>query len=203
MELFDRHARIRRGVGDIPDEPFELEHSRKSVLRPQMRGKLAAVGSDEHELHLVPDHCVDTRVRQSCLDPAQSSATAIGIRRAVLIEESAGRPAQSVAENAQRAEIDPHTLISHHADGIAEHDAGLIDGEDVPDRAGAESGVGEGAHPAQRNGLGVREARRIDDGADQRDDTVGLELGDGGCGERFGGPRRHSAIVRGVAGATG
>ena len=95
------------------------------------------------------------------------------------------------------------TLISHHADGIAEHNAGLIDGEDVKDGTGAESWLGEGAHPSQWNGLGVREARRIHDGADQRDDTVGLELGDGGCSERFGGPRRHSAIVRGVAGATG
>jgi hypothetical protein len=56
----------------------------------------------------------------------------------------------------------------------------------MKDRARTETGIGERAHSAQRNRLGVREPRGIDDGADQRGDAVGLKLCDcGGC-EGFG-----------------
>ena len=149
-------------------------------------GSALPSGPDEDELHLVADQRVDAGCGQPLLDPAQRAAAAVRVRRAVLIEESAWGPGQSVAEDAQRAQIDADPLVPHHAGGVAEDDAGLVDGEDVPDRAGAESRVGERAHPAQRDGLGVGEPGGVDDGADQRGDPVGLELGDGRGGEGFG-----------------
>src|SRR5690242_2914901 len=145
------------------------------------------------------DHRIDTRVRQAPTYLSQGATTAAGIRRTVLVEEAAGRPAEPVTEDAQSAQIDSYSLISHHTDGIADHDAGLVDGEDVEDGAGPQPGVGKGAHPAQRNGLGVGEACRIHDSAYQCGDTVGFELGDGRCGERFGDARRHMTILRGGA----
>lgn len=80
MELFDRDTGVRRGVGDVADETLELEHTGKPVLRPQVRRKLAAVGSDEDELHLVSDHRVDAGLGDSVGNPAQGATAAIGIR---------------------------------------------------------------------------------------------------------------------------
>ena len=96
----------------------------------------------------------------------------------------------------KRAQVDADPLVPHHADRVAEDDARLVDGEHVPDRARAETGIGERAHPAQRHGLGVREPGGVDDRADQRGDPVGLELGDGRCGEGFGCPDVTAAILR-------
>ena len=70
VELFDRHTRIRRRLHDVADESFELENPREPVLCPHMRGKLAPVWSDEDELHLVPDHRIDARIRQLLGDSA-------------------------------------------------------------------------------------------------------------------------------------
>ncbi len=177
------------GVGDVTHEAFEFQHPGQAVLRPQVGRQPTAVGADEEELHLVADHRVDAGVGQPLLDPPQRTAAAVRVRRAVLIEESARGPSQSVAQYPQRAQIDADPLVSHHADGIAEDDARLVDGEDVPYRARAESGIGERAHPAERNRLGVREPGGVDDRADQRGDPVGLQLGDGRRGEGFGCPR--------------
>ncbi len=141
-------------------------------------GSRCTVRPDEHELHLVADQRLDSGIGQPRLNPAQRTAGAVGIRRTVLSEERAWRPGQSVAEDAQRAEVDADSLIPHHPGAVAEHDAGLVDGEDMPDRAGAEPRIGERTHPPQRDGLGVSEARRVDDGADQCGDAVGFELGD-------------------------
>ena len=116
--------------------------------------------------------------------------------RAVLIEEITGRPSQSVAEDTQRTEVDTDALIAHHSGGFAEHDAGLVNGKDMPDRAGAEPGIGERPHPAQRHGLGMGESGGVDDRADQRGDPVGFELCDGRCGEGFGCHGSHSARWR-------
>ena len=141
------------------------------------------------------DHRVDAGFGQPLLDPVQHAAAAVRVSRTVLIEESARGPSQSVAEDPQRAQIDADPLIPHHADGIAEDDARLVDGEDVPDRTRAESGIGERAHPAQRNRLGMREPGWVDDRADQRGDPVGLQLGDGRCGEGFGCLRYITAAI--------
>ena len=67
MELFDGNTRTRRGVGDIANETLVLEHACQPVLRPQVGGQPAAVGSDEHELHLVADQRVDARRRRACV----------------------------------------------------------------------------------------------------------------------------------------
>ena len=135
----------------------------------------------------------DSGVGEPAFDSVQRPATAVGVRFAVLIEESAWRPGQSVAEDAQRAQIDADSLVPDHAGGLAENNAGLVDREDVPDRAGAQSWIGERAHLPQRNGLGVSQPGRVDDGTDESDDPVGLELGDGRSGEGFGSPRCHSS----------
>ena len=142
------------------------------------------------------DERVDSGIGQPAFNSVQCSATAVGIRLAVLIEESAWCPGQSVTEDAQRAQIDADSLVPHHAGGLAEHDAGLVDGEDVPDRAGAQSWIGERAHFPERNGLGVSEPGRVDDRTDECGDPVGLELGDGRCGEGFGCHDSHSALRR-------
>src|ERR1700682_6645256 len=98
------------------------------------------------------------------------------------MKQSAGAPSQSVAEDPQRAQVDADALIADHSRVLTEDGADLVDGEHMPDRARAQSWVGEGAHPAERNGLGEREPGGIDDRADQGRDPVGLQLGDGGYG---------------------
>ena len=194
MELLDAHTGRGRGVGDVTYETFKLEHTRQSVLRPHGRREAAAVGPDEDELDLMADLGVDAGVGEAGFDPAESATAAGGHRRAVLLEERAWCPSQAVAQRAQRGEVDSDPLIADHADALGERDAGLVDRESVPDRAGAEAGVGECARPAQRNGLGVGEARRVDDGADHRFDPAGLEAGDGGRGRGCLCHSSHSAM---------
>ena len=132
-----------------------------------MGGQSAAVLADEDELHFVTHQRVDSDVVQPRFDALECSPTAIGVGLAVLTEESAWRPGQSVAEDPQRAQVDSDSLIADDAEVVAGCDAGLVDGEDVPDRAGTQSGVGECAHPAQWNGFRLRQARGVDDRADE------------------------------------
>ena len=106
--------------GHVSHEPLELEHAGQPVLRPQVGGQPTAVGPDEQELHLVADERVDSGVGQPAFDAAQRPAAAVGVRSAVLVEESAWRPSQSVTEDAQRAEVDADPLVPDHADGVAE-----------------------------------------------------------------------------------
>jgi hypothetical protein len=67
-----------------------------------------------------------------------------------------------------------------------ERDAGAVDGEPVPHRAGAKAGIGERVGTPDRDGLGVGQAGRVDDGADDGGHPVGFQLSNRGAGERCG-----------------
>src|SRR4051794_14961148 len=99
MELFDGDTGRGCRVGDVAHEPFELEHPGQTVLRPHRGRQHAAVVVDEDEFHLMTDYGVDARIDQPLLHPLQRSATAVRIRRTVLVEESARGPSQSVTED--------------------------------------------------------------------------------------------------------
>jgi len=72
-------------------------------------------------------------------------------------------------------QVDSDPLITDHTDAFGECDAGLVDGEAMPRRAGAEPWIGEGLGAAYWDGLGVGEPGRIDHGADNRVDPFGLK----------------------------
>ena len=112
-----------------------------------MRRQRLAGQPYEHELHLVADQRLDAGVGQARLYPAERPARTVRIRRSVLMEERSWGPGQSIAENPQPIQVDTDPLIPHHPGRFAEHNPGLVDGEYVPDRAGAEPRIGERAHP--------------------------------------------------------
>ncbi len=102
------------------------------------------------------------------LDTGQRAAATSRNRRAVLLEERARRPRQPVAEKSQPGQVDADALVTDDTVVLGERDAGLVDREAVPHRAGAESGIGERVGPPYRHGLGLDEPGRVDDGADDR-----------------------------------
>jgi len=146
-----------------------------------------AVGIDKQKFDLVTDQRLDTGVGERRFDAAERSAAAAEYRRAILLEELARRPSQSVADDVQRGQVNPDALITDDTDVLGERDTGLVDGEAMPNPAGAHAWLGECVGPAYRYGLGQGEAGRIHHRADDRVDPFGLELGDRGGGERCGG----------------
>ena len=101
-------------------------------------------------------------------------------------KNAAGRPRQPVADDAQRRQVDAEALITDHADVVGEGDAGLVDGERVPRRAGTQAGIGERVGPSDRHRLGLGEPGGVHHGADDGVDTLGLQLGDRRGGKRCG-----------------
>lgn len=185
MELLDRDSGAVGRIRDVADESLEFEHPGQPVLRPQQRRQPATVGRDQHELHLMPDECGEAGSVQTVLHPLQHTAAAVRVERSVLVVEGRWGPSESVTQDPQGAEVDADPLIPHHSDVPAHRDTGLIDGERVKHRAGAQTRIREGAHPAQRNGFRVGQPRRTGHRTDQRRDPVGFQLRDGGRSQGF------------------
>src|ERR1700730_7005032 len=137
VELLDDDTGHGRCCGYVANESLVFEHTGQAVLRPQRRRQSTAIRIDKQEFDLVTDQRLDTGFGEYRFDAAQRSAAAGEPGRAVLLEERAGRPGQSVAENAQRGQVDSDALIPDDTDVFGERDAGLVDGEAMPDPAGA------------------------------------------------------------------
>ena len=178
VELFDLQSGSRGGLGDLANEVLVLEDSGQAVLRPQFARQSRPVGGDEEELDLVSDHRGQARRGEICLDARQRRTRTRRHRRTILIEERCGRPRESVADGSQAGRVDAHPFVADDADRVGERDAGLVDGEAVPGRAGTQSGVGELRRPADGDCFGQSQAGGIDDGADEGSDAVGFQLGD-------------------------
>ncbi len=196
MELLDPDTG-RRGRGvDVANERLVLEHSHEAVLRPQRGRQPATVRADQKKLDFVADRGLEARFRERGLDPAQRSPGARRNGCAVLLEKRGGRPRQPVTDRPQGRQVDAEALIADHADFVGERDAALVDGEGMPRGTGAQAGIGECVGLPDGDHLGLRETGGVHDGADDRVDAFGLQLGDRRGSKRGGCHGSHSAASR-------
>ena len=107
-------------------------------------------------------HGVQPRLFETGLDAAQRPPRARSDRGAILVIKRCRGPAKLVVDRPQCVQVDAQALIADHADGVGERDPGLVDGETVPGRAGAQAGIGKPSDPFARNYFCQRQAGRED-----------------------------------------
>ena len=179
-----------RSSGDIEgkreQEPMYAKATKDNEKQPEGRNHGAGKGGrlTARQLRAIPLIVTSPTYTAGCKRARINKTTLYKWLKVEAFKTELEHQRHAVTQDAQSGQVDPQPLVTDHTDVIGERDAGLVDGEGVPGRARPESGLGEGVGPPDRNGLGVREPRRIYHRADDGVHAFGLELCDRRGGKR-------------------